>query len=74
MIVTTQGQVVSGFIAKETPASVTARTANNILREISLDDVDDRRRMKKSFMPSGLDRTMSTQELLDLVEYLTNRR
>jgi hypothetical protein len=53
---------------------VTIRTPNKGLRSINADDIDDRTKMKTSFMPTGLERTMTQPQFLDLVEYLLQRR
>lgn len=74
LILTTEGQVISGFVTEQREGSVTVRTANNVIHEIETDDIDDRRQLTTSFMPSGLERTMTNQELLHLIEYLLQRR
>ena len=74
LIVTAEGKVISGFVTNETADAVTIRTANNLVHEITREDIDDRQQLTKSFMPSGLDRTMTRQELVDLVEYLLTRQ
>lgn len=74
LIVTTEGQIVSGFVVEETAAGISIRTANKGVQTISMDAVDDRTTMKNSFMPTGLERTMTQQQFLDLVEYLQARR
>ena len=53
---------------------VTIRTPNKGLRSINADDIDDRTKMKTSFMPTWLERTMTQPQFLDLVEYLLQRR
>ena len=74
MIVTTQGKVISGFVESESDDAVTIRSANRDPQRIPIDQIDDRLELKTSFMPSGIDRTMSQQELQDLIEYLTRRK
>lgn len=74
VIVTTEGQIVSGFVVEEGDAQITIRTANKGLRRIPISEIDDRSKLSNSFMPTGLERTMSTQELLGLIEYLLQRK
>lgn len=74
MIVTSEGQVLSGFIVEATDDSVTIRTATKGLHKIPIDEIEVRKRLTNSFMPSGLERTMSKQQLLDLAEYLQERK
>ncbi|NND98618.1 MAG: c-type cytochrome [Pirellulaceae bacterium] len=74
MIVTDEGQVFTGFVVSETESKLSIRLANNQVRNLSLDEIHDRRRMTTSFMPSGLERTMTQQQLLDLIEYLQTCR
>ena len=74
MIVTSDGQVFSGFIVAAADDVVTLQTATKGIVEVFTDDIEVRKPLTRSFMPSGLERTMSKQHLLDLVEYLMQRK
>ncbi len=74
MIINDEGQTLSGFIEKETGDTITIRSANNQVTTLQQDDIEVRRAMNNSFMPTGLERTMSKQHLVDLLEYLMTQR
>ena len=74
LIVTVDGQILSGFITHETGESLAIRTSDNKVHTLAFDDIDDRKKLTKSFMPSGLDRTMTREQLCDLIEYLSARK
>ncbi len=65
------GTVVTGILISETDDSVTLKTAEAIEQKISKSKIEELVKQKVSLMPAGLQKTMSAQELVDLVEYLT---
>jgi len=66
------GDDVSGIITSETPDELTIKDATAIPRRIKKSDIVTRQKSKLSLMPAGLQQTMTTQELVDLVEYLSS--
>jgi putative heme-binding domain-containing protein len=66
------GDEAYGIIASETADELTIKDANAISTRIKKSDIVKRQQMKLSMMPAGLQQTMSTQELVDLVEYLAS--
>lgn len=68
------GDEAYGIIASETADELTIKGANGIPIRIKKSDVASRRQSKISLMPAGLQQTMSTQDLVDLVEYLSSLR
>ncbi|MFK8114748.1 MAG: ThuA domain-containing protein [Rubripirellula sp.] len=70
MFVTSAGKIVSGFVTEETDQQVSIQTANGVKHVLKHDEIEVRRPIKSSFMPTGLERTMSKRQLLDLVEHL----
>ena len=66
------GDEVYGLIISETADSLTTKDATGITRPIPKKDITSRQQLKTSIMPAGLQMTMSTQELVDLVEYLSS--
>ena len=73
-IVTSQGRIHDGIIVRETSDAIYLRTSQ--LAEICIprDDVEVMRRSNLSIMPQGLEKSLSTQELSDLLEFLYSRR
>lgn len=70
-VVTENGQQVTGIIISDTAESVVVKTADAILRTIPRDEVEEIIKLKTSLMPSDLQRLLTGQELIDIVEYLT---
>ena len=68
---TKKGDVVSGLLDSETPDQLTIKDTAGKYHDIPLDQVDRKVQQKFSIMPEGLSGTMTKQELVDLVEYLS---
>ena len=71
-VVTTDGKVHTGLILSETTETIRLRTTDQ--REVTIlrDEIDELQPSQVSVMPTGLDRTMSEDDLRDLVAYLTS--
>ena len=65
------GNVVTGIKVSETNDSVTLKTADALVRTFPKSDIDDLKKQAISLMPADLQKTMTTQDLVDVVEYLT---
>lgn len=65
------GDEAFGLLASETADEVAVKTQNGITTKYKKDEIANRRKLSTSIMPSGLQMTMTTQELVDLVEYLS---
>ena len=65
---------VSGFVIDESGASVTLRMEGGIVSEFPKDEILDRRQSTVSAMPDDLQEQMSVDDLVDLVEYLSQLR
>ncbi|MDB6021919.1 MAG: dehydrogenase [Pedosphaera sp.] len=66
------GDEAYGLITSETADELTIKDAKAISTRLKKSDITKRQQMKISLMPSGLQQTMSTQDLVDLVEYLAS--
>ncbi|GIW92362.1 MAG: hypothetical protein KatS3mg110_0403 [Pirellulaceae bacterium] len=73
-VATVEGKVYSGLIVRETSEAVFLRT--NDLAEIRIPrgQIEAIRRSEKSVMPDGLENSLSSQELADLLEFLYSCR
>ena len=69
-VLTSDGEVVNGFILKETDKTLTLGTSNGKPVEVAVADIDVRKEMNASSMPEGLVKTIAPSEFLDLLEYL----
>jgi putative heme-binding domain-containing protein len=65
------GDEAFGIIVSETADEITIKDTKAIPARIKKSEIVKRQQMKTSIMPAGLQQTMSVQELVDLVEYLS---
>ena len=63
-----------GLIASETSDEIAVKTAGGIITRLKKIEVTARQQSKLSIMPAGLQAGMTTQEFVDLVEYLASLR
>ena len=61
-----------GLLASETADEVTLKNTGGIVTKIKKADVASRQQSKLSIMPAGLQAGMTTQEFVDLVEFLAS--
>jgi putative heme-binding domain-containing protein len=66
------GDEAFGIIVSETADELVLKDAKAIATRIKKSDITKRQQSKTSLMPAGLQQTMSTQDLVDLVEYLSS--
>jgi putative heme-binding domain-containing protein len=71
---TTDGSVKTGIKVEDTDDHVTLKDAQGEFQDIPLDKIAEKKMLKLSLMPEELTKAMTTQELIDLVEYLTTLR
>jgi putative heme-binding domain-containing protein len=64
------GDEVYGLVASETADEVVVKNIGGIITRLKKSDLASRQQSKLSIMPAGLQAAMTTQELVDLVEYL----
>lgn len=67
---TDEGKIVSGLLVSKTEQEVVLRDANAIEHKLKMDSVEELRKLPISLMPADLQKTMSAQDLVDVVEYL----
>lgn len=72
--VTLDGQVITGLRVNENKEQIQLRQNNGLLRTLQRSDIDEIRKLEVSLMPDGLHRTMTVQQLVDLVEFLSEQR
>jgi putative heme-binding domain-containing protein len=73
-IVTRRGDEHAGIVVSESPSELTLKNAQAVVLRLNKADIARRQKMKLSIMPAGLQLTMSQQDLVDLVEYLSRLR
>jgi putative heme-binding domain-containing protein len=71
---TTDGDVKTGIKVEETDDRITLKDAQGEFVDIPLDRVAEKKMLRLSMMPEDLTKSMTLQELADLVEYLSQQR
>jgi putative heme-binding domain-containing protein len=66
------GDEAYGLIASDTAEEIAIKAVGGIVTRYKKAEVTKREQMKLSIMPAGLQQNMTTQELVDLVEYLAS--
>jgi putative membrane-bound dehydrogenase-like protein len=69
-VVTTNGQVVNGVIAGDTPTAVTLRGADNKTTTILRVDIEDIHSTGKSLMPEGFEKVIDKKSMANLLAFL----
>ena len=65
------GDDAAGLLVSETPDELAIKAVGGVVTRYKRSDVESRTQQKLSLMPADLQKTMSAQDLVDLVEYLT---
>jgi len=68
--VTTDGRILLGIVATETPTSLTLRRADGAEDTVLRKDVESLRSTKLSLMPEELEKKLTKQDVADLLAYL----
>jgi len=66
------GSTLSGIVSSKTETDLQMKFPGGVVQNYKMSDVVSMKKMDSSMMPSGLQEAMSTQELVDLVEYLAS--
>jgi putative heme-binding domain-containing protein len=64
------GNVLTGILVSETDDSVTIKSADAIVRTFEKSEIEEMKKQTVSLMPADLQRTMTVQDLVDVVAYL----
>ncbi len=71
---TEDGNSINGLLVSKTDAQVVLKDAQGIERTIAADDLAQFKKLEKSLMPENLHEALTTEELVDLMEYLMSLR
>lgn len=66
------GDEASGLLASETEEDVIIKAGGGISLRYKKSEISRREKLKTSSMPTGLEQAMSTQDLVDLIEFLSS--
>ncbi len=65
------GNIVTGLLVSKTDNTVTLKKDDGLTVSLDSAKIEELVKLKVSLMPADLQKTMTTQELVDVVEYLT---
>ena len=74
IVETDDGKVTSGVISRETEEAIFLRTTDRAEIRLARDAIEQIEPSKTSIMPQGLDKSLTPQELADLVAFLKNAK
>ena len=67
---TVDGNVITGIKVSETPTELVLRGSDSISRTLKKSEIDELKKQPISLMPADLQKTMTADELIDVVEYV----
>ncbi|HEV3443918.1 MAG TPA: PVC-type heme-binding CxxCH protein [Gemmataceae bacterium] len=73
-VTTKSGKLLTGIIASETGSSLTLKRAENQTDVILRQDIDEIQSTGVSLMPEGVEKSITVQEMADLLKFLKNWR
>lgn len=73
-LITKQGRVLTGLVKNETASSITIRLPEGKEETILRTDVDELKSSGLSLMPVGLEKTITVEQMADLISFLKNWR
>ncbi len=74
VVTTKSGKEITGIIAAETASSITLHRAENQTDTVLRQDIDEIRSTGVSLMPEGLEKTITLEQMADLISFLKNWR
>jgi putative heme-binding domain-containing protein len=74
IVTTKSGKEITGIIAAETASSITLRRAENQTDTVLRQDIEEIRSTGVSLMPEGLEKTITLEQMADLISFLKNWR
>lgn len=72
-VVTLDGLIVNGMMSGESRTAVTLIDTEGKENQIAREDIDELVRSRKSLMPEGFEKQMTSEELSSLLEFLTDK-
>ena len=70
LAMTDDGKTVSGLLVSKTDDELVLKDAGGIVHTLKMADVEEFKKLPTSLMPADLQKLMSAQDLIDVVEYL----
>jgi putative membrane-bound dehydrogenase-like protein len=73
LVTTTSGRVIPGLLTSETRTTVEILDAEAKRHTIQREDIEELHESKKSLMPEGFEKQLSQNDLVNLLEFLTQK-
>ena len=73
-LVTKQGRILTGLVKSETASSITIRLPEGKDETVLRGDVEELKSSGQSLMPIGMEKTISVEQMADLINFLKNWR
>jgi len=70
VVALSSGNTLTGLITNRTPDSITLKGADAIQRKFKRSDIELMRKQNVSLMPADLQKSMTAEQLVDVVEYM----
>jgi putative heme-binding domain-containing protein len=71
---TNDGNILTGVLVNRTADEITIKDKDALLRTVKTSEVDEVKQQPVSLMPADLQKLMTVEELVDVVEYMTTLR
>jgi putative heme-binding domain-containing protein len=71
VVVTEDGLSHSGILVSQTDAEIKLKDENGIIRAIPTSSIEEQIKSDVSLMPADIQKLLSAQELVDIVEYMS---
>ncbi len=68
------GDEITGIVVSETENELAVKTLGGVISRYNISEVASREKMKQSLMPEGLTQSMTTQDIVDLAEFLSAQK
>ena len=69
-LVLVSGTSLTGLITSETDDSISIKPDDGLVRTFKKDEIEEKVKQKISLMPADLQKVMTVQELVDVVDYM----
>jgi len=69
-VATLEGNVFTGLLVSQTDDTITIKTAEGVARTFKTDEVEEVIKLRRSLMPEGLQKLITVEELVDVVEFM----
>ncbi len=71
-LVTVDGKIETGILLSRNDIGIEIKNAEGIIRSFPMAEVESLRKLQTSLMPAGIEKKLTVDELVDLVQYLTS--